>query len=132
MSDFAGQTALVVDDDPEIRKIISIYLKRMGFEVTQAGDGRAAIKQLESSKPTLLCCDLVLPESSGYDVCEHILKSEKLKGLPILMISARTLPADQAMAEELGVKEYLFKPFSQADFVAHVHRTLDKTEPSAP
>ena len=127
---FEGQTALVVDDDPEIRKIISIYLKRMGFDVTQAGDGRAAIKQLEARRPTLLCIDLVLPESSGYDVCEHILKSETLKGLPILMISARTLPADQAMAEELGVREYLIKPFSQSDFVAHVKRTLEGVNPA--
>ncbi len=123
-------TAVVVDDDPEIRKIISIYLKRMGFEVSQAGDGRAAIKLLDSKRPTLLCIDLVLPESSGYDVCEHILKSPTLKGLPILMISARTLPADQAMAEELGVREYLFKPFSQADFVEHVTRTLEGVRPA--
>jgi two-component system chemotaxis response regulator CheY len=123
----AGQTALVVDDDPEIRKIIAIYLKRMGFVVTQAGDGRAAIKQLEAVRPDLLCIDLVLPESSGYDVCEHVLKSERLKGLPILMISARSLPADRAIAEELGVRDYLIKPFSQAEFIAHVNRTLEGT-----
>jgi DNA-binding response OmpR family regulator len=126
----AGQTALVVDDDPQIRRIISIYLERMGFEVTQAGDGRAAIRQLEAQRPTLLCIDLVLPESSGYDICEHVLRSDRLKGLPILMISARTLPADQAMAEELGVKEYLIKPFTQADFIAHVKRTLESVTPT--
>jgi two-component system chemotaxis response regulator CheY len=125
----AGKTALVVDDDPEIRKIIAIYLKRMGFAVTQAGDGRAAIRQLDDARPDLLCIDLVLPESSGYDVCEHILHSEGLKGLRILMISARTLPADQAMAEELGVHDYLIKPFSQADFIAHVNRVLEGTSP---
>jgi two-component system chemotaxis response regulator CheY len=124
------KTALVVDDDPEIRKIVAIYLKRMGFEVTQAGDGRAAIKQLEAARPTLLCIDLVLPESSGYDVCDHVRNSTRLRGLPILMISARSLPADQAIAEELGVTDYLLKPFSQAEFIEHVTRTLKAAEPT--
>lgn len=127
MSDPAPKTALVVDDDPDIRKIITTYLKRLGYEVRQVGNGRAAIKRLEEARPSLLCIDLVLPESSGYDVCEHILKSETLKGLPILMISARTMPGDRAMAEELGVKQYLFKPFTQAEFIEHVRKTVEGT-----
>jgi CheY-like chemotaxis protein len=127
VSDPAPKTALVVDDDPDIRKIITTYLKRLGYEVRQVGNGRAAIKRLEEYRPSLLCIDLVLPGSSGYDVCEHILKSEGLKGLPILMISARTMPGDRAMAEEPGVKQYLFKPFTQAEFVEHVKKTVEGT-----
>ena len=79
----------------------------MGFEVTQAADGRTAIKRLDESRPTLLCIDLMLPESSGYDVCEHVHKTPTLKGLPIVMVSARTMPEDRAQAEELGVRVYL-------------------------
>lgn len=118
------KTALVVDDDPDIRKLVATYLKDMGYTVTEAGDGRAAIKKLDEQRPTLLCVDLMLPESSGYDVCEHAQKSPALQGLPIVMISARGMPDDKAHAEDLGVREYLVKPFTRAQFVDHVKRAL--------
>ncbi|MER2562348.1 MAG: response regulator [Myxococcaceae bacterium] len=124
MSDTVQQTALVVDDDPDIRKVIGAYLTKLGFQVSFASDGRKAIEQLDQARPTLLCVDLMLPESSGYDVCDHVRNSAMLRGLPILMISARTMPEDRAYAEELGVRRYLAKPFTQAQFVAHVKETL--------
>lgn len=124
MSDTVQQTALVVDDDPDIRKVIGAYLTKLGFQVSFASDGRKAIEQLDKEKPTLLCVDLMLPESSGYDVCDHVRNSATLRGLPILMISARTMPEDRAYAEELGVRGYLAKPFTQAQFVAQVKETL--------
>jgi CheY-like chemotaxis protein len=119
------KTVLVVDDDPEIRKLLSTSLGRLGFEVLQAADGRTAIKRLDESRPTLLCVDLMLPESSGYDVCEHINKSTSLKGLPIVMISARTMPEDRAQAEELGVRVYLTKPFTQSALKKAVEEALE-------
>lgn len=120
------RTALVVEDDPEIRNLITIYLQRLDFEVTTASNGRLAIKKLDEARPTILCIDQMLPESSGYDVCEHIVKAPALKGLPILMISARGMPGDRAVAEELGVRQYLVKPFTQAQFVEHVRLTLEE------
>lgn len=118
------KTALVVDDDPEIRKLISLYLEKLGFAVTSAGDGRNAIKKLDEARPSLLCLDLMLPESSGYDVCEHVLKTASLRDLPILMMSARGMPEDRAMAEELGVRKYLVKPFTQSQFIEGVREAL--------
>ncbi len=115
-----GLTALVVDDDPDIRRIISAILSRLGFSVSQAADGREAIKRLDAARPSLLCLDLMLPESSGFDVCEHVLKAPPLSGLPILMVSARDMPDSRAVAEELGVHSYLIKPFTQAEFIASV------------
>lgn len=118
------RTALVVDDDPDIRKIISAWLKQLGFEVSHAADGRSAIASLNKAAPTLLCLDLMLPESSGYDVCEHVQRTESLKRVRVMMISARSLPEDRALAEELGARAYLSKPFTQADFVRHVNDAL--------
>jgi DNA-binding response OmpR family regulator len=120
------KTALVVDDDPDIRKVLGAYLTRLGFAVSFASDGRSAIKNLDERRPSLLCIDLMLPESSGYDVCEYVRITDTLKGLPILMVSARTMPDDRAYAEELGVKCYLVKPFTQAQFVAAVQETLSQ------
>lgn len=121
----------MVDDDPDIRRIVSTYLKRLGFTVSEAADGRAAMVALSKARPTLLCIDVMLPETSGYDVCEHVRASPTLKGLPILVMSARDMPKDKAIAEELGARAYLTKPFTQAGFVAHVELTLavDGAEP---
>lgn len=119
-----NRTALVVDDDPHIRRLIGQYLERLGFEVTQAGNGRGAIEKLTEHRPTLMCLDLMLPEASGFDVCEHVLKTPALSGMPILMISAREMPDSRAMAEELGVTKYLVKPFTHAQFVAGVKAVL--------
>ena len=118
------RSALVVDDDPDIRKIVSTYLQRLDFTVTQAADGRSALAALEAARPSLLCIDVMLPETSGYDVCEYVRSSPTLRGLPILVMSARDMPKDRAIAEELGARAYLSKPFTQAAFVAHVEQTL--------
>lgn len=119
----------MVDDDPDIRKIISAWLKQLGFDVSHAPDGRSAIASLNKSPPTLLCLDLMLPESSGYDVCEHVQKTASLASVRVLMISARSLPEDRALAEELGARAYLSKPFTQADFVRHVNDALADDPP---
>jgi two-component system, OmpR family, response regulator len=119
-----SRSALVVDDDPDIRKIVSTYLQRLGFKVREAADGRAALVALSNARPTLLCIDVMLPETSGYDVCEHVRGSATLRGLPILVMSARDMPKDKAIAEELGARAYLTKPFTQAAFVAHVELAL--------
>jgi len=126
------RTALVVEDDPEIRNLITIYLQRLGFEVVTASNGRIAMGKLDDHRPTLMCIDQMLPESSGYDVCEYVVKTPKLVGLPILMISARGMPGDRALAEELGVRKYLVKPFTQAQFIEHVHLTLDEPSEEIP
>lgn len=120
----AKQSVLVVDDDPEIRKLLVASLTRLGFAVSQAADGRSAIARLGEQRPSLLCVDLMLPESSGYDVCEHVRKTSGLQGLPIVMISARSMPEDRAQAEELGVNVYLTKPFTQAELKAAVEEAL--------
>lgn len=119
------KTVLVVDDDPEIRKLLVASFTKLGFEVSSAPDGSKAIKALQATRPDLLCIDLMLPESSGYDVCEFVNKTPSLQGLPIMMVSARTLPSDRAQAEELGVRAYLAKPFTQADLKQAIEQALE-------
>lgn len=123
------RSVLVVDDDPDIRKLLVTVLDRMGFSVAQAADGRTAIKRLGERRPSLLCIDLMLPESSGYEVCEHVNTTPTLNGLPILMVSARTMPEDRAQAEELGVRVFLSKPFTQSELKVAVAQALEVTSP---
>jgi DNA-binding response OmpR family regulator len=119
-----AQNVLVVEDEPAVRRLIQSYLEHEGMKVEVRGDGRSALDYLTSATPDLICLDLVLPEVSGYDICEFVRKTPRLVRVPILMISARTLPADRAYAEELGVSLYITKPFSRADFLKHVRQLL--------
>lgn len=106
--------ALVVEDDPAVRKLVGSYLKALQFAVMEAPDGKKGMAALAEGKFDLLVLDLMLPESSGYDVLDYLRKEGKK--LPVLMISARGLPEDRATAEELGATLYLIKPFSRTDF----------------
>lgn len=124
------RTALVVDDDPDIRRILSAWLTRLGFTVRNASDGKSALTALHERPPALLCLDLMLPECSGYDVCEHLQHTAGLREVRVLVLSARSLPEDRALAEELGARSYLMKPFTHADFVRHVNDALADESPA--
>lgn len=117
MATFGGmqgrrRTVLVVEDHPEIRSGIRAVFHRMGIETLEAADAQAALSHLRSSKPDIVCLDLVLPESSGYELCEFIRKSPGHQRTPILMMSDRAYPEDRAHAAEAGADAFLIKPFS--------------------
>lgn len=116
----SARSALVVEDDPDIRKLIRKYLEKLDFEVREAGTGKAALADLEEQVPGLVCLDLMLPESSGYEICEHIRKAPRLKAVPVLVISARSMPPDRAEAEAAGASAYLIKPIRWKTFSATV------------
>ncbi|HEY2031685.1 MAG TPA: response regulator [Myxococcales bacterium] len=111
------RSALVVEDDPEIRKLLRKYLEKLGFAVDEAGTGKAALALLETVRlPAIVCLDLMLPDSSGYVVCERIRLIERFADVPVLILSARSMPADRAQAEEVGATAYLIKPIRWASF----------------
>jgi DNA-binding response OmpR family regulator len=115
---------LIVEDEPTLLKMVQKYLDYEGMMTTIRSDGRSALKYLETETPDLICLDLVLPEVSGYDVCDFVRKTPRLSAVPVLMMSARTLPADRAHAEEVGVSAYLTKPFAREDFMEVVRQLL--------
>jgi CheY-like chemotaxis protein len=118
------QTVLLVEDDPVIRKLVKMYLERMGLLVVEAADGRSALRLLTEMAPDLACLDLVLPESSGYEVCEFIRSSPAMRDIPILVMSGRALPEERAHAVEIGASAYLIKPFTRAEFTNQVDMLL--------
>lgn len=121
----AACSVLLVEDAPPLRRLMVHHLRRMGFsELHEAASGGAALRLLERHRPDLVCLDLVLPDVSGYDVCEFIRGSERLTGVPVLMLSAHCLPQDRVCAEEAGAAAFLAKPFTQEEFERHVHSVL--------
>ena len=107
---------LVVEDHPDARALVRIYLLALGLEVVDVAEGRSAIRVLESLRPDLVCLDLMLPELSGFEVCEYMRARPALKDVPILVMSARAKPMDRAFAEEVGATAYLVKPFKRSEF----------------
>ena len=116
--------AVLVEDNPSLQKLTSLYLERLGFAVEVVADGEAALTKVEAKRPHLLCLDLMLPRVSGYDVCEKLRANPDFKDLPILIISARTTPEDRAHAEEVGANAFLAKPYKEQQFVTVVNNLL--------
>ncbi len=117
-----SKRVLVVEDDPLIQKLVENFLRTLpSVDVVVVSDARSALTQLESGTSFgLVCLDLMLPEVSGFELCRRIRALPGAEDLPILIVSARTLPADRAYAEELGANGYITKPFTRADFLKQV------------
>jgi two-component system chemotaxis response regulator CheY len=107
-----AKTILLVEDHPQQRNAMRTLLQRMGFETVEASDAASAIQRLAACSPDVICVDLVLPESSGYDLCEFIRRSPEHRKTPILMMSDRAYPEDRAHAAEVGANAFIAKPFS--------------------
>jgi len=122
------KTALLVDDHPEIRNQIRAILRRLGFETVEASDAASAIDRLATCRPDMICLDLVLPDSSGYDICEFIRKSPEHSATPVLMMSERAYPEDRAHAAEAGADAFLAKPFTEKMLRERVEELLPPKE----
>ena len=119
------RTVLVVDDEPEIVRILRDYLERAGFAVLTATDGEGALATARRERPDLVVLDLGLPGRDGLDVA-RVLRSER--ELPIIMLTARTDEADRVAGLELGADDYVGKPFSPREVVARVRAVLRRTD----
>jgi DNA-binding response OmpR family regulator len=116
---------LVVDDQPEIVRILRDYLERAGFSVLTAADGAAAVVVARRDKPDLVVLDLTLPTMDGLDVARALRREGEV---PIIMLTARTEEADRVSGLELGADDYVTKPFSPREVVARVRAVLRRTE----
>ena len=115
---------MVVVAEPALQQQVQRQLKALSFEVIVATDAEAAIHELETRKPHLVCIDLLLPRDSGYEVCEFIRSTPRLRDVPILVMSDRSSAADRAYAEEAGAEGFLPKPFSANQFNEQVRALL--------
>jgi DNA-binding response OmpR family regulator len=116
---------LVVDDEPEIVRILRDYLERAGFAVLTAGDGAQALVTARRDQPDLIVLDLGLPTVDGLDVVRELRRGAPV---PIIMLTARTEEADRVAGLELGADDYISKPFSPREVVARVRAVLRRSD----
>ena len=120
----AMTTVLVVDDQPDIVRLVRDYLERAGFQVLTAGDGEQALQVARRSHPDLVILDLSLPKLDGLDVARALRRDGDV---PIIMLTARTEESDRVAGLELGADDYVTKPFSAREMVARVRAVLRRT-----
>lgn len=113
---------LVVDDEIRIRQVIQEYLEINGYEYDGAGDGQEAVEKIENNNYDLVILDIMMPKLDGYSVARRV--KEKDSMIPVLMLSARVEEYDKLLGFELGIDDYVTKPFSPRELMARVNAIL--------
>ena len=122
------ESILIVDDEERMRKLIKDFLKQKNYNTLEAGDGEEALKVFEENKEKiiLILLDVMMPKLDGWSVLRQIRQTSKV---PIIMLTARGEEQDELFGFELGVDEYISKPFSPKILVARVEAILKRTSP---
>lgn len=115
---------LVVDDEPNIVLSLEFLMEQAGFQVVTAYDGEAALERINDSAPDLLLLDISLPGISGFDVLEHLRRSEATAQLPVIMLTAHGRDIEREKVLALGADDYITKPFSTQSLIEKVKSLL--------
>ena len=115
---------LVVDDEPAIRRLVTVNLERAGYEVRQAADGEAALEELEGRHPDLIVLDVFMPGPNGFRVLEILKSDPRLASIPVLMLTAASRDDHVRRSMVTGADFHMTKPFNPADLLFVVDRML--------
>ena len=116
---------LVVEDEPSIAEVVSLYLRRAGFKVHVQPDGRSALEQMERQMPDLVVLDIMLPGLDGFEITRWI---RDRSDAPIILLTARRGEVDRIAGLEMGADDYVVKPFSPQELVSRVRAVLRRTQ----
>jgi len=116
---------LVVEDEPSIAEVVSLYLRRAGYLVRVLPDGDAALEEMERQMPDLVVLDIMLPGIDGFDITRWI---RDRSDAPIIMLTARRGEVDRIAGLEMGADDYVVKPFSPQELVSRVRAVLRRTQ----
>lgn len=111
---------LVVDDDPYILMSLEFLMRKNGFDVSVARNGKEALDLLKEQIPVIVLLDIMMPDVDGYEICRVIKSSEKLKEIKVVFMSAKSKEADIKKGLDLGAALYIKKPFSTRDLIAQI------------
>jgi len=121
----------VVDDEPDIVELVSVHLRKAGFEVQGFGDAEAFFNSLEKRLPDIVLLDLMLPDIDGLEICRTLRQEDRWSSIPIIMLTARTAETDKVLGLELGADDYVTKPFSPRELIARVKAVLRRRSAKA-
>jgi two-component system phosphate regulon response regulator PhoB len=117
-------TVLVVDDDPVILKLLEVNFEMEGFQVVRAADGAEGLERAREVHPDIVILDVMMPRMTGYEVAKALREDDDTAHIPIIFVTARAQSTDVERGLELGVDDYVTKPFDPLDLIARVNTLL--------
>jgi chemosensory pili system protein ChpA (sensor histidine kinase/response regulator) len=126
----APALVMVVDDSLTVRRVTQRLLERNGYEVLLAKDGVDALRQLQDARPDIMLVDIEMPRMDGFDLTRNVRASRETRDIPIFMITSRTAEKHRGMALEIGVNEYLGKPYQEEELLGLIRRYLAARTPA--
>lgn len=120
---------LIVEDEPDIKRLLRAYLEKEGFFVDETGNGSRALTMVNQNSYDLVILDIMIPEIDGWSVCQKI---RKQSNVPIIMVTAKGTESDKLMGLELGADDYLVKPFSPKELIARIKALFRRIKATAP
>src|SRR5881397_3787092 len=124
-----AREVLVVEDEPDIRRLVVLHLERDGFRCRTATSGPDALREVKAAVPDLVVLDLMLPELDGLEVCRRLRRDTSTASVPIIMLTAKSDEVDRIVGLEIGADDYVAKPFSPKELVARVRAVLRRAHP---
>ena len=121
---------LLVEDEPAQREVLSYNLEAEGFEVQSADNGEDALLLIEETPPDLILLDWMMPLVSGIEVCRRLKLRPQTRGIPIIMLSARSEEVDKVRGLETGADDYVIKPYSVVELMARLRAQLRRVRPA--
>lgn len=117
---------LVVDDDPQVLRLLRVNFELEGYDVASAANGEEALAAIASQAPDVLVCDIMMPGIDGLEVVRRLRADPNTASLPVVMVSAKAQRADLAQGEQAGADAYVTKPFDPQDLIDAVDRLLKR------
>jgi two-component system phosphate regulon response regulator PhoB len=124
-----AREVLVVEDEPDIRRLVVLHLERDGFRCRTAATGSDALRDVKAAIPDLIILDLMLPGVDGLEVCRQLRRDASTASVPIIMLTAKSDEVDRIVGLEIGADDYVVKPFSPKELVARVRAVLRRAHP---
>jgi CheY-like chemotaxis protein len=117
---------LVVDDQQVYRELLKIYLSKLDYQVKEASDGLQVLEHLQKDDFDLLICDIMMPNMDGWQVLKAVRSNERIKNIPVIVLTAKDEGADMSKGYDLGANYYLTKPFTKPQLLYGVNLMFDE------
>ncbi|MFH1258759.1 MAG: response regulator transcription factor [Elusimicrobiota bacterium] len=122
------QEILVVDDEPDLVKLVTEVLREADFSVSSANNADETMRKIRESKPDLILLDLKLPVKDGFDICRTLKSDDQTSAIPVIILSSKKTEADKVLGLELGADDYITKPFRSAELVARLKAVIRRMD----
>lgn len=120
----AQEQILIVDDDPEVLEALGRSLRRANYRTSSAPDAETALREIAASPPAVIVCDILMPGINGFQCCRELKAKPETAGIPVILMSGKTDPADHFWAKEVGARILLKKPVEVARLLSEIQSAL--------